>query len=403
MKTQGSSLRGCFLAALLILVILIFIPIGIKLANPDRTIATPVTPPQVSHPFEQPAHSRKPVQAGLNVVYAETDPSLKSTTLWALAVGHPSQPQKIISLAHKTGKPLSSKVSPDGTQIAVLQIPADSSREYEGTLWLVDLAGAKPRSIASRVTFLGSWSNDSRSFVYGKKAEIGASANPGAALRFELWQTDLSNGESRLMVAMDSARDLLPLGWASMDGRFYLGMINMEGQWSVRGWNPTSGKIDREMALPEGQNIRTLTLSPDGKKLLIEYNQSAQAVLALVDLDGTGFQPLLSESSTGSSPSFTALWSSDSSQLLIANPPGFSSKTFEQLDIASLKSDPIPVEEDLSLLGWSPDRAWIVVQQAGSQNPEICLLNRQTGKMTALAQAVPQSHLSFAGWIVSPG
>ena len=169
---------------------------------------------------------------------------------------------------------------------------------------------------------------------------------------------------------------------------------------------PGDRQDDRQVSLPDGQNIRTLSLAPDGKQLLIEYDQSAQAVLALVNLDGSSLRPLVSAPSTGSAHSFTVLWSADSSQLLIANPPGFSTEMFEQLDIASLKSNPVPVEEagaGLSLLGWSPDQAWIAVQSLGSPPRPICLLNRQTGKMTPLSQEIPQSQLSLIGWILFPG
>ncbi len=408
MKTQGSSARGGCIPLLIIMVILIFIPVGFELGRRQVT-AHPSQTSQAGMPAITPTHSpvawtRQNLIAGLNLVYAETDPDRNTATLWIAPVKNLSLRKQIAILDHASNHPLTGLVSPDSSRIALLRLPPAASQSPEenkpaGELWLANSDGNQAFQAASQVAYLGGWSADSRKFIFARRLQ-----DPPPAHN-ELWQFDVAESKASLLIGDVQSADLRPLGWNPFEGAFYVASTSPSGQWSVLSANPTTHQFETHLDFPRDPEVQNLSLSPTGDQLLLELDQSEQCILMVMSLDGKFQQPLASApAQTGMDP-FNAIWGADGKSLILRHLPDGSPVQFDQIDLANRRVLPLAYDQSttapaLAPISWSPDSAWLVLRSpAFIPDSSLYIQAIDTGKVNLFPRTSASKVLFFLGWV----
>jgi len=411
---------------LLVLTLLATIPLGYQFARRQLVVVTQTPAPlpspslivSTSQPTEvqprvtetEPASIQASPASVDRVVYLESDPTFTSSTIWIAPLVEPASRQAVATLEHRQGYPPIGKISPDGSQIALLVIPPaateQSARTNGGEIWVMGSDGANLRKIADQAGQLNGWTPDGASLAYSRLVPLETPADPNVPFRTEVMSVALEGGSQTLLYADETAYGVQPLGWDAGANRFWMASVDLQGQWQVLGWERASGKVALQADIPGRLLITTFSLSPDGSQVLMNATEGDQAALLLLDLqakqtDQIASAPLSPEST---SP-FTVFWSGDGRSLLVQDQgrggQGASLGQFTIVDDPPKSLSPVADSSAASFtpVGWSPDQVWVVLRDYQASNLPLYLQKAGDQLLLPLPRADAGNFVDLIGWL----
>lgn len=387
--------------------ILLIIPLGLR-ALQSSSIAAPTPSPSLPIPATNPITQ----SVGLNILYSETDPQTNVTGLWSAPVLNLSARQLIASFPHQEGYPPYGRVSPDGQRLAVNNNPPGTSeqtvRANGGQLWVLNTDGTGLQKIADEVGFLSAWTPDSRGLVYGRRVPLENPTQPEVPYRTDIYLYDLQQNKSTQMILDDSAYGIQPLGWSADGGQFYSASIDLKGKWTISTWERAAQKTTQQTAvnIPEGTKVRALSLSPDGKSILIEGYAQEDDVLDLLDLDSGTMQRVSKapRASNQAYPSASALWTPGGHDLLVSQLPNHSQTVrAEMVTGTAVSASPLHLQtleagKFYIPACWSPDEQWFVLMEYPNPQSKVFLQKAGDSDPTPLPMKDSDHWVSVFGW-----
>jgi eukaryotic-like serine/threonine-protein kinase len=308
--------------------------------------------------------------------------------------------------------------SPDGRWIAYGSgHPTRGSKEARFNLKIIPAAGGDPVAITDDFLYITrpAWTADGKSIVFaGERNGI-----------LNLWRAPIRSGRgagpiSRITIGGGQDSDAA----VSRDGLFLAFSVRKKEQsvWEV----PLSGGEPRAVIIGGGADFPRL--SPDGKTLLLQSDQSGKFAVWTADLQGRflsrltpgqELEPQACWSPDGRTMSWVkggilqiqtvgALsafdtgvasgaheWSSDGKRILLGSPGG--QKEIRLYDVATRTAKVLtnaPGEADYP--SWSPDGRRVVFQVQRGNTREIWIVSSEGGEPRALTKDLEDSHPSWS-------
>ncbi len=323
-------------------------------------IVKPIKPviPETPTPTSRPA---------LTFFYSDTDPSSATTWIRRTTTTDFNTPVDIAVIKHAPGTQPTGRISPDGSQIALLVVQNDSTDTTIGNLWLLRTDGSYFQRASDEACSWFAWRQDGQALALLTRSKD--TTTPG--IRRRLTKLNLANGETSVLFEDNTILDINPLGWSAGGSEFVVLLLESPGVWSVTSINlDTGARLDR-FSLPKTDLLRNAWLSPSGAYLLLDLIRSNEAILMLSSLDGSQ-QVKIASIGVGlfTTPlPFTAVWSPDGQRILINQPsPGQTAITWKTYELKGEAGEPINlgvVEPDhfLRPLAWSPDGNWLAMEE----------------------------------------
>ncbi|MGB8251983.1 MAG: hypothetical protein WCF08_02110, partial [Anaerolineaceae bacterium] len=251
--------------------------------------------------------------------YSETDPDISNTKIWYSTTADVNTRSEIAIFNHAYGSLPTGKLSPDGTQIALLIPPMDALDVINGELWLLRTDGSYFQKVTGENFSWFAWKQDSQALALFSQSALSDPSGQPMGLKTILSKLNLATGETSLIQEEDSSLDAKPLGWSTGGDEFVMMTLSTAGKWSVYSILVENGSQVARFSLPETDLLRNAWLSPSGAYLLLDIIRNEKASLMLFSLDG---RQRVEIASLGvglfSDPtSFAAVWSPDGKQILI--------------------------------------------------------------------------------------
>ena len=264
-----------FIAIVVLLLVLALQPRQTTIAG--RTAAVSLTAPFPYQASNSPA-----------LVVVETVPDAQQSDIYRVDPADLSRREMLAQVSHLRGYPPEGRLSADGNHLAMLVIPPtaneQAARTTGGNLWIADSSGL--RQAAVQVGFLAGWSPENDALLYGRLIPLADPLHPEVPYRTEIYRMDAGTLESTLLLADLDAYGVQVLGW-SADQRVWIGLLGLDGNWRVQALNPTDGGVLDMIELPKNQQIRRMSLSPQGSQLVVEGTQDGQDLVTLIELSGS--------------------------------------------------------------------------------------------------------------------
>jgi Tol biopolymer transport system component len=338
------------------------------------------------------------------------------TTIWLASVTNPELRRALTTVVHKVGYGVQGAVSPDGSKVAYLVIPPDTSeraaRTAGGELWVVNVDGTDPHRIAENVGWvnpLTMWSPDSHTLVFGRRVPVEFPVGSQMPLQTELYIVTTDGTELRLLLSDDTAHDIQPVGW-SADGRlfYYARWANLQDRWDLWKVDVPSGSTQFQIAAPSPYAQGPI-LSPDGTKLIFTLLEGGQRSLLMLSIDGRD-QRMLASGATADQPlyRYVAIWSPDSQSILAHIPPKAGQPAqLEQINLRTGQRHTVvvePVSDDEFFIpqSWSPDGAWLVILKYPRPQSLAYLMRATGGPMVQIPLGRSSNWVTLLGWTMLP-
>jgi len=414
MKSPLSTLKDAAVPILIVLSLLVTIPIGYQLARQPSQAVTPT--PEAQEPATPVAETvsadvAEPIQlpAGLSLVISESDPTFTTSTLWIASLPGMQDRQVIGSFQHREGYPPVGIVSPDGGQIAILNIPPDATestaRTDGGEIWVLNADGSSLRRLSAAAGSLAGWSPDGKNLTFSRLVPLENSSDPNVPFRTEILTIPLGGGAPVLIHSDESAYGVQPLGWDAGGQKFWVAQVDVTGQWSVLSKGPGLAVQSGALAIPGKPVVTHLELSPAGDQLLVNGVEGGQATLQILELDTGSASPVASAPADLDQPApFSAVWASDGGLLVQEHSQAGSPGAIQALQADSQQLTPLSMPDSqnnpaLTPIAWSPDQAWIVLVDYQADYLPLYLQNAGSGDILPIPRAAPDQYAGFVGWI----
>jgi hypothetical protein len=334
--------------------------------------------------------------------YSDTNPLSSTTRIRRSTTANVNENTEIAIFHHAAGSQPSGRLSPDGTQIALLIIEEGAKGSTDGKLWLLRTDGSYFQPASDDLCSWFAWRQDSLALAMSVQAlDAQSSGNYNRIVKL-----NLVNDETSLIFEDKSALDLIPLGWASGGGEFVLMLLKPSGIWSVASINLETDAFMERFSLPATSIFRNAWLSPSGAILALDLIQGDEAVLLLSTLEGNQ-QVKIASVGVGLFDSplpFSAVWSPDGQRILINQPSsGLSNmtwKTYESNGIAGQPIDLGVVEPNhfLRPLDWSPDGKWLTMAESPFPYTRLYIKEISADDRLRLPLDDPGNQAGWLGW-----
>jgi len=381
-------------------------------ASPDAMASTTL-PPALPLVAALDASNAQP--GGLSLIFGETAPESNQTTLYRVQVEQPAYKRTLASITHRVGYPPLGVVSPDGSRIALLVIPPDAderaARTGSGEIWTLDTTGGSLTRAAFRAGWLEEWSPDSVWIVYSRLIPLAAPRDPQIPFRSEFYRVRADGSTGNILLSDDSSYALNGLGW-SADGEYLVAREDMSGVWTITAQDAASGQTVRTWNLPNTTLIRSISLSPDGTRVLIEDLAGDQQTLLSIDLDASKIQAQgVSLNSAGFSEALPVaplqpVWRGDQDVWVYHLPINgtlASAGIAGMVNSAGLPQLPTAPGEYLLPEAWSPDGGWLLWQLYPRSDTELFLQKDSASTLTRIQPDQPGNWLRAFGWVTANG
>ncbi len=402
------KLPRALLAGLLIFILGLITLRSINQSVRAAAARQPDTQAQTSQPLVI-AHPA-PAAASLSLVYAETVPESNETTLWRAPADQLSQKIALAVITHKQGYPPIGAVSPNGSKIALLVIPPSAdertARTGSGEIWTLNSDGTGLTHAAVRAGWLEQWSPDSQWIVYSRLTPLATPADPQVPFRTEFYRAQTDGSTGSLLLSDDSSYAVIGLGW-SADGEYLVARGDTRGYWQISAHDPENGHIRQNWQLPGISNLREITLSPDGSRVLVENLIDGQDTLRVIDLQASSVQAqsnLTSAAMPDELPvaPFQALWRGVGDLWLYHQPrsgQGASAGLAGAENDAILPDAITTTDEFLLPVSWSPNESWLLWKMYPYNSTNLYLQRSDSSALTQILAAQPGNWLTPFGWI----
>ncbi len=336
---------------------------------------------------------------------------MESSDIIAALPGDLNDRITLAHISHREGYPPDGVVSADGKMAALLVVPPDASersaRSNGNEIWLLGIDGTAPSLLNVQMGFLADWSPDGKELTAGRYIPVENGTDTLTPDRVELVELTIDSGAEKVIRSEDGQAALRGLGWSADSSRYLAAFASGDG-WSIEAWSRESGSWDQVLALPVGKNYTSISLAPDGQKLLLVEEADGKATVSLKPLDGTS-EMILTEAprTAGSRPGIFALWNQKGSDLLL-----FAEKAGQRQVIRPLAAEtnapasPEPLSAaaaanpGLVPLGWSPDAAWLVYRDYTDPALPLMLQDMTASTLRRIESLTSGGSLTFIGWMI---
>ncbi len=200
--------------------------------------------------------------------YSETDTSTAITRVWQSTTEDINTRQELAAFSYSVDNPLMGRLSPDGSQIAMLIPAKDAADATSGELWLLGTDGSTfQKAIGGDFSWFA-WKQDSQSLALFSQNSLYDPAEQSSGLKTRLSKLNLGTGEVSVIQDDDSSLDAKPLGWSAGGNEFVLMTLANNGQWSVTSILVDNGSRIARFSLSENDLLRNAWLSPSGAYIL---------------------------------------------------------------------------------------------------------------------------------------
>lgn len=365
--------------------------------------------PTVTLSIPTPAPATLPIvggdmPTGMKFIYGETDGATGTTTIWLASVTLDAWKQ-LITLTHKVGYSIEGAVSPDGSKVAYLTIPAEASeleaRTHGGELWVMEANGTNAHLVASQVGHFAGWSPDSIHIAYSRLVALERPDEPEVPFQTEIYSIKANGNEQSLLLSDATSYGIYPLGWSPEGQAFYYAKVPLHGQWEIWKTSIANGVTELQMQLPYSI-IQSFHLSPDGLNLVVTAidPDSGQYKLTNFTIDGQQ-QEVIASGAKGDEPpnQYIAVWSPDGNELLVRIPlQGLVSVDLTSNQAKSLQGETVDQSEFFIPQSWSPDGKWLVLLQYPSPQSLVYIRNLAEEQNMRVPLMQPSNWITLLGW-----
>ena len=375
------------------------VAIGLLLSR-TRT-ASPSFVPLLQGVTQQPAAS-----GSFRLVCVDSDE--RQSTIWAAppdAVN--SSRQRLLTVDHPAGYPITAALSPASQLVAYSNMSTTEHPEFNGSLWIADVNLEKPsgqrRQIDQQIDhgWAPRWSPDGKVIAYLKTIR-GTRDEEGY---HDLYVADAA-GNKRLLYSGKGALDVLPIGWTPDGGGIYIDRIEDEGEQLCR-IDVRSGELSQIAQVSDGISWN-LTVSPDGKYVvgsILSDREKGKYSLISISTE-TGAKEVLEKDAPSH---YTAIWTPDSKTVTTSNPlPDAGAKRLLNLSIEEQsgkaprvsKTDQLtidwPTPDRAAPAGWAPNLNWAVVKIYRESGVELGIVRNSSSTLELIRTS---GWLDYLGWI----
>jgi len=338
--------------------------------------------------------------------YSETDPDTSITKIWQSTTADVNTRSEIAIFNHGPGSLPTGRLSPDGTQIAMLISPKDTVDVTSGELWLLRTDGSYFQKLTGENCSWFAWRQDSQALALFSQSTVSDPSGQSIGQKTRLSRLNLTTGETSLIQEEDSSLDAKPLGWSTGGDEFVMMTLDNTGKWSVSSIKLESDSKVVRFSLPENDLLRNAWLSPSGAYLLMDIIRNEKALLLLFSLDGRQ-QVEIASLGVGlfSDPtSFAAVWSPDGQRILINQPSAsLSTTTWKTYDLQGGTGIPVFLGEVdpnhyLRPLDWSPDGKWLTMAESLFPYARLYIKEITATDRLRLPLDKPEYRASWLGW-----
>lgn len=357
--------------------------------SPGRS---PTTPSTSSPPSESPTPS--PTSEAASLLYTQFGAT--EDTLWLAPVDPPGAPRSIITIPHAAYWGINAALSPDGTQLAYVVLPAtvpdpEQGADSDGEIWLQPLDGRPATLLTSgaSVRFVPIWSADGRQLVF----QTFDRRSNAPALR----SVNLEDGTASTLASMPGW-SMLPLGFGQR-GQLYLARTR-EGVTEIVAVSIPDGALQTP-AITLGLEVYQGDLSTGGERAcLVGTSSAGEWGVWVVDIGEGASTPLDPQGLAPGQEIFSAVWRPGEDTISLGTAPGTGGSGVLNVSAASGSSERLPGPErgfDVPL-EWSPHGNLLAVQEFGEYpvqlRPRLRLLSLN-GQRRSVAEGM---EATFIGW-----
>lgn len=375
------------LAALLLLAVA---AIAIACGGSDKSIPTsspsPAPPATSTIAAVTPsAQATLPAGAGLRLLVREFTAKQDKVTL--LDPKNPTEKLPLASIDHPVNLGIVASLSPDGKTLAYNAVPLGTAdRETGANLWQLDLSTGQSKMLASKVQLAAvpTWSPDG-GIVVDKRSVSDVE---------QIIAVRLAGGEPTVLATGEGLSRMVAIG-VSPQGTLYYSTSDVKGDdiWSV----PVAGGTPAKLLHTSDRRTRNWSLAPDGSHIaLLDMDPDASAAeLSTVVIDtAAGEKQTLQPGDNGDDTS--PIWSPDGRAITLGKRDSEHGEAIS-VDIASgeVTHHGVPGIAYDAPVSWSPDGAYLVVQNFGAQTPTVDIVSAD-GQRAGLGD---NTAVTVIGWL----
>jgi len=292
-----------------------------------------------------------------------------------------------------------------------------SARIDGGELWLADSDGSRLERLASGVGRLAHWAPDSNAVAWSRLVELEAPQEEQVPFRTEIYRSALDGSAPALILADESAYGVVPLGWSPDGERYLAALVGMDSAWTVRAYDTRTAEAVEAWPLPALEQMRSLELSPNAERVLIENVTGGEDQIWIVPLNADA--SLQAQSIIASAPfsdatiasPVAALWSADGSRLWLYRAARGGDAASAQ--VLAVQPDGVQVTQQAALArsgtasllpaSWSPDTHWFAWLGFPRLHSDVYLQHAPEGGLQKVPQASPENWITLFGWLEGSG
>ncbi len=333
--------------------------------------------------------------AAVNSLLVVSEMREEGSTVWAFNPANLQDKRLLGNFPHQRGFPLRGVVSPDGTSIALVQLPPGADRFSGARLLIMLRDGSSQRTLEEGIDYdiVPIWSPDSREMAFVKRAgpasagtAPGVSEVPPSPSPTEVYAAGADGKNRRLLFKDAQSLDLYLVGWQNDVKRIVYRKFTKAGD-EVWAFDLASGQSQRLSSLSKSPAYG-VKLSPDGNTLIASVRQDNGFDVITESLDGQNRRVLSKGNRRPSSP----LFAPDGRRI------AFDVETTDQgASVGIMDTGPETVTRLSSPSGskeiplsFSPDGVWILVRVNQEGRSRVYLLRVNDGT---------KEHLDSAYWI----